>query len=308
MRRRALTVLAALAVLLTALLPGSAAARDTGDAVVVTGRVDVQPGERAGTIVVADGNIDVRRGGQAEDVVAAAGDVRVAGRITGDLVTFGGRAFVLSSGVVDGDIRYGDKKPVIEPGATVGGDVEKIDTDLGGAAPFIGALVFWLAVSVSMLVLGLLLLWIAPRAADAARAQMRGGGWGPAAGVGLVLLIGLPLLALLAFVTLLGIPLAIALLLALLPLAVLGYVTSAWLLGSALVDSPPRRRWVAFLAGWAILRVVALIPFFGAIAFLIAAMFGLGALGRALWAARGTGGPAAPAAAGGPESPAAPAI
>jgi hypothetical protein len=34
-------------------------------------------------------------------------------------------------------------------------------------------------------------------------------------------------------------------------------------------------------------------------------MFGLGALARALWAARGTAGPAAPA---GPESPAAPAI
>ena len=196
-----------------------------------------------------------------------------------------------AAAIVEGDIRYGDKKPVLAPGARVGGEVSKIDVDLGGAAPFVGALVWWLAVSVSTLLLGLLALWVAPRAAEAVIAQMRNGGWGPAAGVGLALMIGLPLLAALAFFTLVGIPLAITLLLALIPLAVLGYVACAWVLGRALVDHPPHRRATAFLAGWAILRVLALIPFFGAIVFLVAAMFGLGALGRALWAARGTGGP-----------------
>ena len=167
---------------------------------------------------------------------------------------------------------------MIEAGGRVGGDVSRIDVDLGGAAPFVGALAWWLAVSVSTLLLGLLALWIAPRAADAVREQMRDGGWGPAAGVGLALMICLPLLALLAFVTLLGIPFAIGLLFALVPLAALGYVTACWVLGRALVDVPAHRRATAFLAGWAILRGVALIPLFGAIVFLVAAMLGLGAL------------------------------
>ena len=229
----------------------------------------------------------MRRGGTvSEDVIVANGDVRVAGRVDGDVVTFAGRAYVLRGASIGGDLRYGDKKPVIEAGGRVGGDVSRIDVDLGGAAPFVGALAWWLAVSVSTLLLGLLALWIAPRAADAVREQMRDGGWGPAAGVGLALMICLPLLALLAFVTLLGIPFAIGLLFALVPLAALGYVTACWVLGRALVDVPAHRRATAFLAGWAILRGVALIPLFGAIVFLVAAMLGLGALACALWAAR----------------------
>src|SRR5829696_2710720 len=111
MTTRTLMAAAALTLAVAGLAPAGAAARDTGDAVVITGRVDVQPGERAGAIVVADGNVDVRRGGVAsEDVVVANGDVRVAGRVEGDVVTLGGRAYVLSGGSVGGDLNYGDKK------------------------------------------------------------------------------------------------------------------------------------------------------------------------------------------------------
>jgi hypothetical protein len=76
-------------------------------------------------------------------------------------------------------------------------------------------------------------------------------------------------------------------------------------LGRALVG-PPGRRAVAFLAGWAILRAAALIPFLGALVFAVAAMFGLGALAWALWRARR--GAHAPPASGGPEAPLAPAV
>src|SRR3954468_5794391 len=99
MRSRVLVAVLTPAASRAALAPAVAAARDTGDAVVVTGRVDVQPGERAGTIAVADGNVDVRRGGTVtEDVVVANGDVRVAGRVDGDVVTFAGRVYVLRGG------------------------------------------------------------------------------------------------------------------------------------------------------------------------------------------------------------------
>ena len=71
-----------------------------------------------------------------------------------------------------------------------------------------------IAVSVSTLILGLLLLWLAPRAAEATFARMREGGWGPSIGIGFVVVIGLPVLAFIALVTLVGIPFGIGLLLA----------------------------------------------------------------------------------------------
>ena len=41
---------------------------------------------------------------------------------------------------------------------------------------------------------------------------------------------------------------------------------------------PPRSRHVAFLVGWGILRVVGLVPVLGGVAWLVAALFGLGVI------------------------------
>ena len=43
---------------------------------------------------------------------------------------------------------------------------------------------------------------------------------------------------------------------------------------------------VAFLVGWAILRVVALIPILGGLVWFAAVVIGLGALALAIWRAR----------------------
>ena len=56
--------------------------------------------------------------------------------------------------------------------------------------------------------------------------------------MGLAVFFGVPAAAVLALITLVGIPLGIALLLALLPLYAIGYTTSAWLLGRAIVRRP----------------------------------------------------------------------
>ena len=76
-----------------------------------------------------------------------------------------------------------------------------------------------------------------------------------------------------------------ALLLALLPIYAIGYTTSAWLLGRRLVR-PPRGRVLAFLAGLAILRILAIIPIVGGIVWFAATVVGLGALLVATWRAR----------------------
>jgi hypothetical protein len=278
-----------------------------GDVFVVRGQVDLQPGQTARTIAIVDGDVGVPRGATVTgDVVSVDGTVRIAGVVRGHVVTVGGRALVAPTGVVGHGIVYGSHRPVVAPGGRVAGDIKRIDVHLGRLAPFVSGLLWWIAVSASTLVLGLLALLVAPRAADATFERMRTG-WGPAIGIGLAVFFGLPLAAVLALVTLVGIPFGIGLLLALLPLGALGYVTSAWLLGRRL---HAEGRVVALLIGWGILRAVALVPFLGFLAFIAALVFGLGALTWTLLQTRGDG--AAPAAragtAGGPESPLAPTI
>ena len=117
------------------------------------------------------------------DVVLTAGDVLVSGRVDGDIVTFSGRTRLLPPASVDGDLIYTDDRPRVAPAATVGGDIEDLDWADLDLFPFVGAIVFWLAITFSMAVLGILLLLIAPRAADAAHRQAESRFW-TAVGIG----------------------------------------------------------------------------------------------------------------------------
>jgi hypothetical protein len=257
-----------------------------GDRYVLKGPVDLQPGEHARSVIVVRGPVTVREGATiTDDLVVVDGRVLIEGTVRGRVVTLGDRATVTRTGVVGDGIRYGSDRPIVAPGAHVSGGVKKIDASLGRGSSLIPAIAWWLAMSVSTFLLGLLLLLLAPRAAEATFALMHDGGWGPALGVGFALLVGLPLLAVVALVTFVGIPFGIGLLLALVPLAALGYVTGVWVIGRAMVG-PPDRRILAFLAGWAVLRVVALLPFLGALVFVVTATFGLGALAWTLLRAR----------------------
>ena len=117
---------------------------------------------------------------------------------------------------------------------------------------------------------------MAPRAALAAydAAQTR---TGRSAAWGLALFLGIPIAGVILLVTLLGLPLGVVMLLALIPLYALAYTTSGWLLGRRLLGSD-RGRVLAFIAGLAILRVIALIPLVGGLVWFVATVFGLGVL------------------------------
>lgn len=277
---RRVALLALLGAMACAALPHVAQARDQ---VVVTGGLTVPRGAVVDDAIVIDG--PVRIAGRATgDVVAVAGDARISGRVDGDLTTVAGRATLLPGSSVGGDVRYGDERPVVARGARVGGQVtdegwRNVDRGFG----VVGWLALWLAFSVSALVLGLILLGFAPRAADAALRAVREATW-PAVGWGVALLVGLPLVAVAALVTLVGIPFGVALLLALVPLLAVGYVAGAWLLGRVVVK-PPTGRVLAFLAGLAILRAIALVPVLGGIAWIVATVMGLGSLVVAGWRA-----------------------
>ena len=288
LRHAVRAVVAALAVLLV----GTGSASAATDHVVITGGVTVPAGRTAGDVVVVDGTVRIA-GHVTGDVISVSGPVRVTGRVDGDLVAVSDRAFLGSTARVGGDLRYGDERPVLARGASVGGKVSNEDwADAANGWGWVSLIGWWLAVSVSTLVVGVLLVVLAPAALHAAERAVRER-LGATVAWGLGIAIGVPLLAVLALVTLVGIPFGIALLLAAIPVLLVAYVTSAWMLGRRVLRNRSTSRWAALFAGWGILRVLALIPVVGALVGLVATVVGLGALAVALWRA---GRPDAPAA------------
>jgi hypothetical protein len=157
----------------------------------------------------------------------------------------------------------------------------------------------WVAISASTLALGLLLLLLGPRAADAVHRTSRERP-GAAAGWGLGLFLGVPVVCLLSIGTLVGIPFGVGLLLALAFLYSVGYVWSVWVVGRTLIGPGGRhgrrpRRYAAFLAGWAAMRALGFVPVLGAITWLAGAAFGLGLMAVATWRTRSAAAPSDPA-------------
>lgn len=277
-----LFLLAALA--LPTLAPAETSGHREEAIVVISGDVSVPRGDTVDGIVVVNG--DVRLAGHVTgDVVLVSGDAVVSGKIDGSLVTFGGQARLLPKAYVAGDVHYADQRPIVAGSAIVRGDVSKENGfDSLDLLPFISVFFLWLGVGISMAVLGILLLLIAPRAAKAIEARSRGR-VGPLIAIGIAVAIALPLAATIAAITLVGLPLAFLISLALLPLWAIGYCVSAWVLGRRVVKTPRSRIW-AFLAGMAILRAAALVPVLGFLVGIAAAVFGLGLIAAAIGSAR----------------------
>jgi cytoskeletal protein CcmA (bactofilin family) len=259
------------------------AGQATEEFVVLSGRADVPEGQTVGDLVVFHGSATVD-GTVEGSVTAFDAPVTISGRVNGDVVVFNGRVELQSGANVTGDV-VSQQAPVVASGATIGGTTKRLQTNTNWEGfGWAGKLAWWLAVSVSTLVVGLVLVWLVGRGAarilEAGRTRI-----GPSIGLGLLLFFGLPLLAVIALVTVVGIPLGLGLLAALLLIYALGYSASGWILGRSILRGPTS--WfLAFLVGWAILRVAALIPILGGLVWFAAVVFGLGALALAIWRAR----------------------
>jgi hypothetical protein len=285
---RRISSLAALLLLAALALPAVAPAQTSNhrdDAIVViSGDVTVPRGDTVDGIVVVSGDVRVA-GHVTGDVVLVSGDALVSGRIDGSLVTIGGQARLLPRALVDGNIHYADKRPIVAGSAIVHGDISRENgVDGLDLLPLVSVFVLWLGIGISMAVLGALLLLIAPRAADAIEARSRER-IGPLIAIGIAIAIAIPVAAAIAAVTLVGLPLGFVILLAWAPLWAVAYCASAWVLGRRIVKQP-RNQILAFLAGLAILRAAALVPALGFLVGIAAAVFGLGLIGAAIGAAR----------------------
>jgi hypothetical protein len=200
--------------------------------------------------------------------------VTITGTVQGDVVVFNGKVSVASSGVVRGKV-VSQSTPNIASGASVASQ-QRVSTIDWGTVGLVSRFAWWFGYSISVLILGLLLLLFAPRLDEALI-----GAWerrrGASIGLGVAAFFLLPIVAILLLAIVIAVPLGLFLLLALALLYTLGYVAATHLLGRLLLK-PPRSRYVAFLVGWAILRVLALIPFVGGLVWVLASILGLGLL------------------------------
>jgi hypothetical protein len=266
---------------------GPAAAADAPDQIVVSGAVVIPRGSQVGEVVVLHGS--ARIDGVADgDVIVVDGPIVVRGQVSGDVIALDGRVVLATGAQVSGDVSSRGTITLAD-GVSVKGRVRQ-HVAYGWRSPIdvVGRFASWLAVSVSTLLLGLLLVLLAPRALDAVAGVARSAPW-PCAGWAVSLAIGLPVIVLLALASLVALPLGLVTLLALALLVFVGYDLSAYALGRA-IRPTPRNRALAFGIGWALLRAIAAIPVVSGITFGLAAAYGLGAAGVAVWRARAIAG------------------
>ena len=164
----------------TALAAAPALAQDSSarpdDQIVLTGRLIVAEDETVEIAAIGDGPAQVE-GTVQEDLVVLNGDVDVSGTVEGDVFVFNGDVVIRSTAEIGGDL-VTQATPTVEDGATIRGDRGSPTTrfDYDFTLGFAGRIAWWIGYSVSVLILGMLLLAFAPRAVPEGSGR---GGHGP---------------------------------------------------------------------------------------------------------------------------------
>ncbi|OYR45103.1 MULTISPECIES: polymer-forming cytoskeletal protein [unclassified Halorubrum] len=266
--------------------------------VAETGRVDGNVQAAAGTIVVdgtVGGNVETGAGsfeltdtgriGGSLDV--GAGSITVDGAVDGDVRAAADSVVLGPNADVGGEFRYDAETFTESPDATVAGGVVE-DTSLRGdtgvafgsdlAPSWVGS-AYGVAVN---LALGAVLLLAFPRFSRGV-ADRVGGDSLRSGGVGLVALIGTPILLVLVAVTVVGIPLALVGIAAYVVAIWIGSVYGRYALGSWVLNRLGRpNRWVALLLGVLGIAAIGLVPWVGGLVDLLVLLLGLGALALGL--------------------------
>ncbi len=239
-----------------------------------------------GSLVVAGGRVRISAP-IGRNTRIAGGTVTISDRIAGDLRAAVGTLRLTSTAAVAGDLTYwSDQRAAIDPHAQIGGEVvrKSLPDDLRPSPKeLLGALagirlVMWLMSLVSTLALGLLLLRFYPNATRKAVDRLRSQ---PMAslGLGVLTFILIPPLAVLAAVTVVGLPLALILVAWYVIALYLGRIFVIQGIGQVLLQRFGKQTGDrgTFLIGLAVYFVLALIPVVGGLITALTLMFGLGA-------------------------------
>ncbi|HEX8683881.1 MAG TPA: polymer-forming cytoskeletal protein [Ardenticatenaceae bacterium] len=317
-----------LLLLLFALFASGCSNHDEGDGAVFGGSRIIESGETLeGDLVVFGGNAIVEEGATVNgDIAVFGGNVEINGEVTGDLAAFGGNIDVdgrieggiasfggnvdRTDGVVEGDVEVAEPPiPPLPPEAVrpvpelpEAPDAPRLDDDFGDfqivrptVANRVGSLVASIVQTFfTMIALGALGLVLTLFLPEHVRRVSRAAETAPAAStaVGCLAFPVVGLAAIVAAITIIGIPLAILMPFLLAAAGVLGWIGLGMFFGdrllrSADVRSPRPAAAAAIGSGGLVLvtSVVGIVPFFG---WLLSPLLGMWGLGAAILTRGGT--------------------
>ncbi len=267
-------------------------------------------GEVGRNLYVAGGTLRIEPQARVTgDATLAGGSISVDGSIGGDLSAFGERIVV--NGRVDGDVRLagdtlrlgpgarisgqvsyrsGDDL-VVEPGAQVSGGIKQVTSDRAWRRAAEGAtIVGGITLSIGLLLLGAILVLAMPRFSREAAASIRQQPW-QVLGLGIAVLVGVPVVLALLVITIIGIPLAVLFGFAYGALLMLGYLVGALFVGDLALERIDAAKlesawWRALFMVLALvaIAVVKAVPVVGPLACAILLLAGLGAFTQRAWA------------------------
>jgi hypothetical protein len=271
-------------------------------------------GDDNDVLIRINGPVNVARGDTANTVVVVSDDAVIDGTVLNNLVVINGTATV--NGTVDenvvvlkGTLNLGPTAHVVkdvtlfrgdlnrDPGAVVDGTVRHRNS-LGLGAKFLWLL--RLSMTVLVLVCGVLFAAVGGRQL-AGSVRMMTGRTGQSVLTAVIVWVVLPIIAILAFITVIGIPLGLSVFIFLMPaLWFVGYLVAGTVIGALILRATGRpdegdHPYLAAVAGLIVLQIVTFLPFIGGLVLALAGVLGAGALIYRSWSVlRGEAGQAPP--------------
>jgi hypothetical protein len=294
-RRTRALILFAIVALITALAPATILAQETtegedGLLLRINNPVTLAESEAEQNVVVIGDNATID-GTVTGSLFVLNGDATVTGQVEQDIVVVRGTLDLASTATV-GDVSVIRGNLVRDAGATVNGSITEGDFQVNFWDWGIFWAFLWLGATLVTLVAGLVFAAIGGRqlkaAGDAAIREI-----GPTLLGAAAAWIVLPILMVMIFITLVGIPLSLGYLLFVLPaIWFLGYLVAGTQLGRMILRSryDEAHPYLAALLGLIILQIVGILPVFGGLITTLAGIVGSGALIVLAWRAwRGSG-------------------
>ncbi|HET9488624.1 MAG TPA: polymer-forming cytoskeletal protein [Methylomirabilota bacterium] len=257
------------------------------DLVAVGGTVTLAPESRVGGRAwLAGGDVTVA-GQLARGLRVAAGSVRLAGAVDGDVEITAGTIEILPTARIRGNLTYTSPDAAeIDPGAQIQGRVTHRRLEAAARAEQAGRAFFGVArvvLLVGLILFAVVLLLLVPGFMVSAGWRIRTHFW-KSLGLGLLIFVVMPLVAVLVIATIIGLPLGLTLA-ALYPvLLIVGYLTTAVFVGELGARLSARgselttgRRVLWLVVALIVLGLASTVPIVGWMLAWLAVVIGLGA-------------------------------
>lgn len=261
------------------------------DLVAAAGDINIQTGfDIGGSAIITGGNVTINApvGGELR---AAGADLRLDSSVNGDVQLIGEKVLIGPAARIGGDLRHRAREIEIDPAARIAGEVIKLeppkrpDLEEWGVKAAAAAVAFALAFMIGMGILIVAIALALPALMESARSMIREKPMSTL-GIGFLISIAGPAVVAVLFVTVLGIPLALMIIILIAAAAPIAIAASAYCAGmtargaatrnAAQPGAFARAMWSALAACG--LVILGLIPILGGVVWTIAYIFGLGAV------------------------------